>query len=172
MKSSHTVHNILQLGNGAGDIKHFIQQYAGRLKQFGHRPLPHPVIVLIDNDDGAKDIFNVARALGAKGISTTSSDPFYRLADNLYLVKTPESGNIAESCIEDLFDPILLKTEIAGKKFDPKKQHGEDGKFGKVIFAEKVVRPQKDKIDFSKFASLLDRIVAVLDDYVANPPTR
>jgi len=172
IKPSPTVHNILQLGSGAGDIKHFIQQYAGRLKQYRHRPLLHPVIVLIDNDDGAKDIFSVARTLGAKGISTASTDSFYRLADNLYLVKTPESGKIAESCIEDLFDPILLKTEISGKKFDPKKQHGEDGKYGKVIFAEKVIRPQKNKIDFSKFSSLLDRIVAVLDDYAAYPPTR
>jgi RNA-directed DNA polymerase len=172
LKSSRTMHDILQLGNGAGDLVHFVRNYPDTLKRYGHRPIPHPVIVLIDNDDGAKEIFAAAKKLGASNISLTSVDPFYRLADNLYLIKSPETGPMSKSCIEDLFDPSLLNTEIAGKKFDPKKEHGEDGKFGKVIFAEKVVRPQKDKIDFSKFSSVFDRIVAVLDDYAANPPTR
>ena len=79
-------------------------------------------------------------------------------------------GSKGTSCIEDLFEPALRKTVIDGKVFDPNKKHGEAGKYGKARFAEKVVQPQKDKIDFSKFADLLDRIVAVLDDYAANPP--
>lgn len=171
MKFSHTVHDLLQIGNGAGDLLHFVRNYRDTLKQYRHRPITHPVIVLIDNDDGANQIFTLAKKLGAASISHTSADPFYRLADNLYLIKTPETGTTGKSCIEDLFDPSLLKTEIAGKKFDPNKEHAEEGKFGKVIFAEKVVRPQKDTIDFSKFGSVFDRIVAALDDYAANPPT-
>jgi len=171
MKFSRTVHDVLQLGGGAGDLFHFIRQYPDNLKRYGHRPLPNPVIVLVDNDDGAKEIFNAAKKLGASGISLKSSDPFYRLADNLYLIKTPEIGSTGKSCIEDLFDPSLLKTSVDGKKFDANKKHGEDGKYGKTVFAEKVVQPNKDKIDFAKFAPLLDRIVAALDDYVANPPS-
>ncbi|MBM7405014.1 retron Ec67 family RNA-directed DNA polymerase/endonuclease [Sphingobium yanoikuyae] len=170
MKFSSTIHDVLQLGNGAGDLFHFIRRYPDALKRYRHRPLPNPIIVLIDNDDGAKEIFGAAKGLGAAHIARTSTDPFYRLAPNLYLIKTPEIGAQGISCIEDLFDPALLKTVIDGKVFDPNKKHGEAGKYGKARFAEKVVQPQKDTIDFSKFAGLLDRIVAALDDYVANPP--
>jgi retron-type reverse transcriptase len=170
MNFSSTVHDVLQLGKGTGDLKHFIRNYPDSLKRYQHRPLPHPIIILIDNDEGAKDLFPVAKNLGASIISLTSRDLFYRLAPNLYLIKTPEIGAVGTSCIEDLFEPALLKTEIDGKKFDPNKKHGEAGKYGKSRFAEKVVQPQKDTINFSKFSALLDRIVAALDDYAANPP--
>lgn len=170
MNFSSTVHDVLQLGTGAGDLFHFIRKYPETLKHFRHRPLLNPVIVLIDNDDGAKEIFGAAKGIGATGISLTSKDAFYRLGPNLYLIKTPEMPPKGKSCIEDLFDPALLKTEIDGKKFDANKKHGEPGKYGKQRFAEKVVQPQKDTIDFSKFSGLLDRIVAALNDYTANPP--
>ena len=65
----------------------------------------------------------------------------------------------------------MFLTELEGKKFDPNKKHGEAGKYGKIRFAEKVVRPNTATIDFSKFDVLLDRIVAVVDDYAANPST-
>ena len=171
MNFSSTIHDVLQIGNGASDLMHFIRKYPEVLKHYRHRPLPNPVIVLIDNDDGAKGIFKIAKNLGAHSISLTSSDPFYRLAANLYLIKTPEIGPKGTTSIEDLFDPALLKTALDGKVFDPKKGHGESGKYGKARFAEKVVQPQKDSIDFSKFAGLLDRIVAALADYADNPPS-
>jgi hypothetical protein len=50
-------------------------------------------------------------------------------------------------------------------RYIPPDQHAAEGKYGKLIFAEKVVRQNSHTIDFSKFAQLLDRIVAVLDDY-------
>jgi RNA-directed DNA polymerase len=170
MNFSSAVHDVLQLGGGAGDLFHFIRCYSDELKRFRHRPLPHPVIVVIDNDDGAKEIFKYAKTVGATAISLDSTEPFYRLAANLYLVKTPEPGAGGKSCIEDLFNPKLLATVIDGKVFDPNKKHGELGKYGKQRFAEKVVQPHKDTIDFSKFSMLLDRLVAVLDDYAAHPP--
>jgi hypothetical protein len=160
-----TVHDVLQLGGGTGDIKFFMLKYKETVGDFKHKPLAYPVIVLIDNDDGASEIFSVAKNLGASGISHMSTAPFYRLQYNLYLVKTPEIGAKGKTCIEDLFDPTVLTTELDGKKFDPNKKHGEDGKYGKIRFAEKVVRPNVLTIDFTKFELLLDRIVAVLDNY-------
>jgi hypothetical protein len=64
-----------------------------------------------------------------------------------------------------MFDTDLLKSVVAGKTFDPDKEHGADGNYGKYVFAEKVIKPQSDTIDFSGFVLLLDRIVAVLQDY-------
>src|SRR5690606_34400554 len=92
-------------------------------------------------------------------------EPFYYLFENLYVVKTPEMSPNVESCIEDLFDRELFKTEIDGKTFDPRKKHGAAGKYGKFVFAEQVIKPQVDKINFSGFLPLLNRIAAALEDY-------
>ena len=166
---SNQAHDVLDLGGGTGDLKSFFRKYEKKMVMFGHRPLAHPVIVLIDNDDGAKDIFALIKEITGQSISHKTSSPFRHVAHNLYLVKTPESGESGRSGIEDFFDPALLETKLDGKKFNPDKKHGATGEYGNVIFAEKVVRPNADKIDFSKFDKILQRIVAVIEDY--SPPT-
>ena len=127
--------------------------------------------MLIDNDSGAGEVFKEAIKCGAVGMALTSIEPFYRLVDNLYLVKTPEIGELGVSCIENLFDPDLLKEKVDGLEFDLAKKHKASGKYGKQVFAEKVVKPKVDKIAFEGFAPLLNRIVAVTDDYAASPST-
>lgn len=166
MNYSRTVHDILQIGHGTGDLKFFLSKYHKNVQGFGHAPLDFPVIVIFDNDDGAKDVLAYARANGAPNISYASTDPFYYLGLNLYLVKTPEQGTTHKTCIENLFDPALLKTVLDGKIFDPDKEHNEPGKYGKVHFADRVVVPNAATIDFSGFVPLLDRIVKVLDHHV------
>jgi hypothetical protein len=61
----------------------------------------------------------------------------------------------------------VLQTKLDGKSFEPHKEHNATGKYGKVAFARKVIEPNSAKIDFSGFAPLLDRIVAVLDHHAA-----
>ena len=65
-----------------------------------------------------------------------------------------------------------LKTPVEGKTYDANKKHEAAGKYGKEIFAKRVVIPQAATIDFSGFASLLDRIVAVLDHHLALPTAK
>jgi RNA-directed DNA polymerase len=134
--------------------------------------MKHPVIVLIDNDDGATQIFKLlqGKKFGAT-IGLATDLPFYHLGGNLYLVKTPIKGADNESCPEDFFDPTLLATKIDGKTFNPDKEHDAPGEFGKVIFAERIVRPKASTIDFSGFDPLLTRIEAVLDDYAKRATT-
>jgi RNA-directed DNA polymerase len=127
------------LGHGTGDLKFFIIKYHKTVRGFGHSPLGYPVIVLFDNDDGGRELFGFARAHGAPTIDFSSTDPFYYLGLNLYLVKTPEKLAPHKSCIEDLFDPALQKTVLDGKTFDPDKEHNAPGKYGKIAFAEQVV---------------------------------
>ena len=166
MHYSRTVHDVLQLGHGTGDLKFFISKYHKIVQGFGHAPLAHPVIVLFDNDDGGAELLGFAEANGAPNIAFSSTDPFYYLGLNLYLVKTPEKAATPyKSCIEDLFDPALLKTVLDGKTFNPNKTHNAPGEYGKVAFAERVVVPNAATINFSGFAALLDRIVAVLDHH-------
>lgn len=169
MNYSRTVHDVMQIGGGAGDIKHLIIRYCDMVRRFKYAPLAHPVIILIDNDGGAKDIFSVINSNGWAKISHASTHDFYHLGANLYLIKTPEIGASYQSKIEDLFDSTLLNTILDGKTFDPEKEHGAAGKYGKVVFAERVVKPGIDKIDFSKFSDLLGRIVAALRHHYAKP---
>lgn len=136
------------------------------LAKFKHRPMKHPVIVSIDNDDGATEIFKLlqSKKFGIT-ISHATDLPFYHLDGPLYLVKTPIKGTDNKSCIEDFFDPALLERKVDSKTFNFHKEHEAPGEFGKVIFSDRVVRPQADTIDFSGFDTLLTRIDAVLDDY-------
>ena len=167
MNFSTTVHDVMQLGHGTSEQLFLIRDYEKHLRAYSHAPLAHPVIVLFDNDDGAKSLFGYARNKGHPKIGLDSSEAFYYLGYNLYLVKTPELGSGKKSCIEDLFQPALLKTPVDGKSFDPNKEHDEAGKYGKAVFAKRVVIPNAAAIDFSGFAPLLDRIVAVLNHHAA-----
>jgi RNA-directed DNA polymerase len=122
---------------------------------------------LIDNDDGAKDIFPFVKSKTKIDISLTSTSIFYHFDHNLYLIKTPEIGANGTSCIEDLFDKSVRDTKIDGKIFNPSPKIDPTKEFGKIVFAEKIVAPNKDKIDFSKFSPIFDRIVAVVEHYKA-----
>ncbi len=165
MRYSPTICQVLQLCGGTGDLSRLTAKYKDAIASFKYAPLAHPVIILIDNDDGAKSIFSAVKENYGLKITNKSSELCYHLHKNLYLVKTPEDDTDSQSCIEDLFDSNWLETPVDGKTFDHSKKHKSDETYGKIIFAQKVIRPNTDKIDFSRFGELLKRIVAVLDDY-------
>jgi RNA-directed DNA polymerase len=162
-------HRILDLGGGASDLKFFFIPFRFQqlLDGFKHRPLKHPVIVLIDNDNGANEIFSTLRTNYKLSIDIKSAETFFHVAHNLYLVKTPAVHGDGSSCIEDFFPQSLLDTKLEGKTFNPSKEHGAAGEYGKFLFAEKVVRANADTIDFSGFTPLLERISSVIDHYRA-----
>lgn len=165
LKSSGTSRDILNLGHGAAGQGALISQYENSLKKYPHKSMAHPVIILCDNDDGLKSVIKNAKAKISKIVSTKTTAPFYHLGLNLYLVKVPEGAPPADKDIEALFDPALLKTKLDGKTFNPKKEHSENTEYGKVIFAEAVVRANAKDIDFSGFEELLSRIEGVLKHY-------
>ena len=166
MSYSATIHNVLNIGQGATQLKSFVENYRRSVSGFSHAPLAFPAIILVDNDDGGKKLFGLARAMSKVDISFSTTDPFYYLGINLYLVKTPEQVAAPHtSCMETFFDATTLATVIDGKTFDPDKDHDAPGKYGKTVFATKVVEPNSNTIDFSGFAPLLARIVAVLDHH-------
>lgn len=161
---------ILDLSGGTGSLLYFFikNRYRADIRTFKHCPLKHPVIVLIDNDDGAKDILKTLSKNYGISVTLQSPEAFFHVTDNLYLVKTPRKDKTESSCIEDFFERTLLETELDGTKFNAKKENGADGEYGKFAFAEKVVRINAGTINFSGFIPLLERIVAVLEHYVAS----
>ncbi|WPZ33784.1 hypothetical protein T8K17_21405 [Thalassobaculum sp. OXR-137] len=124
-----------------------------------------PVIIVCDNDDGPKGgLFSVAKNISKREISIETTDMFYNLYENLYLVKTPENGDKFTS-IEDLFPDSVLRTKLSGKTFDSTNNSDPNTTYGKAYFADYVVSPNWKTIDFSGFDSLLDRVVACIADY-------
>jgi len=167
LKPTGTTREILNLGHGAAGQASLISSYTNNLKNYANKPMGNPVIVLCDNDGGAKTVFKNAEKKGGTKITTTTTDLFYYLGENLYLVKVPEGATPHPREIEELFQPALLATKLNGKSFDPKKKHSDDTHYGKVAFADSVVRANASTVDFSGFEGLLERIEAVLKHYAA-----
>ena len=162
------------------DYKKNLSATKGRKPSFKHKPMAYPVILVLDNDTGLTTVISTVKENFGVSIAIESTDDFYHITENLYLIKTPEANG--ESCIEDLFPGKLKDTRLKGKKFNPKegkKFNPKEGKkfnpkggkinhqteYGKEEFAKSVVKPKARKIDFSGFDPLLDRIVAVLENY-------
>jgi RNA-directed DNA polymerase len=164
---TNKAHQVIELTGGSGNLNGFINRYAACMKPYKHRPLKHPVIVLIDNDSGARKIFSDLKKSFDITCSLTSTDTFYHLTDNLYLIKTPESPGDGTSCIESFFDAPLKATLIRGKTFNPENNHNTATEYGKADFAGKVVVPNADRINWTPFSPLLERIATVVTGYKA-----
>ena len=149
---------ILGLNDGGSAVlSGFIGRYRNETKPFAGPGLRNPVIILYDNDDGAKKIWGAIKR--NYKITVTGNEPFVHVFKNIYAVPTPGSP----SKIEDLFDPALKATVISGKTF--KETDGDfdsDKHYGKIVFAHKVVAPKADQIDFARFRPLLANIVAAI----------
>jgi len=78
-----TVRDVLQLGGGTGDLSFLINEYRTIEAKYGHRPMEFPVIIVVDNDAGAREkLFGVAKSLCNITVTHTSSEAFYHLKHN------------------------------------------------------------------------------------------
>jgi len=170
LKHSRTEHDILELSGGSGNLANLVGRYEKAVSRYTYRPLMHPVIVLIDNDSGSSPVFGAMKENGVIATQTTAL-PFYHIRFNLYVVKTPEIGSTGNSIIEDLFAPSVRATKLDGsRELSLAKDCDLKTHYGKIEFADRVVRANYATIDFSKFEPLLDRLVAVLNDYSSKRP--
>lgn len=166
----NTVAKILRITGGFDQLKTFARTYRKQLSRYAHKPLTHPVIIMLDNDAAITEFAATMAKTYHVNVSLKTTMPFYHLTDNLYLVKTPELGTTGKSCIEDMFDAATKAIPLDGKVF-----HIDDKTFDpakhikKVPFAKKVVPQNATVISWAGFDLLLKRIVAVIDDY--KPPT-
>ena len=172
-------HEIMDLGGGAGDLKSIPLDYLRNLdatkqarKPINYKPMAHPVILILDNDDGLNSFSGMARTNFNLSITTTSRKDFYHITENLYMIKTPETNGNGKSCIEDLFPEEWRNKILNGKRFNSNSKIDPDKDYGKEIFANTVVKPNSRDIDFTGFDPLLDRIVAVLADYATHKRDR
>ena len=151
-------------GGGSGGLKKFLISYSKEVARFGPG-LTDPVIIVYDNDDGAKAVRAAIKSRFK--IPITGSEPFLHVFKNVYAVPTPLGAGGAASRIEDFFEDGLKATVIDGKRFNPANSIDRDNEYGKKVFAHKVVRPKADRIDFAGFRPLLRNIVAAINQHKA-----
>lgn len=165
-------HEILDLGGGTGDLKSIPIDYKRNLyykkepRAINHRPMRFPVILVLDNDGGLEPIAGAIKKNFGVKFSLQSTDDFYPVTDNLYVIKTPENGT-KNVCIEDLFPKSVLETQLKGKKFNSDNKINPETEYSKEVFAKSVVKPNAGKIDFSGFDPLLERICKVIQYHAA-----
>ncbi|MFT4075703.1 MAG: retron Ec67 family RNA-directed DNA polymerase/endonuclease [Asticcacaulis sp.] len=162
----NAANKILRVAGGSDQLKTLVNSYGSRLKKYGHKPLAHPVIILLDNDAGLSEFSKAIENGYGKIISITTTDDFYHLTDNLYVVKTPEIGVGGQSAIENMFDNTTLSIPLGGKVLHlNKKTFDETKHIGKVPFAKKVVPAHAGTISWAGFDPLLKRIEAAIAHY-------
>ena len=188
LRSSKTIHDVLNLVNGADGQKALVNSYEDDLARYKHNPpIKPPIIILCDNDKGVEKLLEVASKVASKTASDAagkkvkvtinigSTEDFYKLFENLYLVKVPENKNRGEKksnqekVIEELFSEKLLNTKLKTKSFNYKNKINENTEYGKDAFAQKVVLKAKDPDDFADFIPLLKRIQGAIEHHKNNP---
>lgn len=155
---------LLDLKDGGSSVlATFIAAYKKETKRFTGPGLTEPVVVLYDNDSGAKSIKNAIK--NASHAMPTGNEAFVHVVKNLYAVPTPLPAGVASSKIEDLFDAAIKATVIDGKTFNDGNGFDVDKHYGKKVFAHKVVRPKAEAIDFTGFRPLLANLVAAVETH-------
>jgi hypothetical protein len=155
---------VLQLEGGASYIRVFIEHYLGELKKFKAPGMKCAVVLVVDNDSGADDICSTIKRLTKQETSRTA--PYVHIAGNLYMVLTPLVAGAKKSTIEDFFGDYIKNLNLGGKTFNPSPKADPTVHFSKHIFSQHV-RDHASKIDFTGFATILDRITSAIEAHQA-----
>ncbi|UFS69474.1 retron Ec67 family RNA-directed DNA polymerase/endonuclease [Geomonas sp. RF6] len=158
LNMSKNLKEVFAMSEGTPGLASIMENFHKNMAGFEGEGKKHPVILLVDNDSGAKEI---KKKIDHKNPAKT----FHRYADNLYVILIPNKPGQEETAIEHLFDAKTLSTTIDGKKFNSSAELNPKTEYGKIVFAEKVIKANQQNIDFSGFDSILQQFEAVIVDY-------
>jgi RNA-directed DNA polymerase len=162
--SRSSTSRILGLNDGGISILiKFISTYRSETEAFTAPGLKNPVIILYDNDAGAKDVRATIKRVAK--LNSNGTEPFVHVVKNLYAVPTPLLTGATESKIEDFFDTAIKEIAIEGKTFNDKNKFDITKHYGKKIFSHRVVRPRAESINFEGFRQLLTNLAAAVNEH-------
>jgi hypothetical protein len=164
-RKSSTARILSLREGGSSALANFVTTYKKQSAKFKAPGQAHPVIILYDNDSGAKKLESVIKQV--VGQTTNLTSPFVCITRNLYAVAVPVPTGATESKIEDLFDQTVKSTILDGKSFDAHNNFDKATHYGKKDFAYRVVRQNAASINFDGFRPLLDIFVAVINAHTA-----
>lgn len=154
---SKNLADVFAMSTGASGLDQLMENYAKNISGFKGNGKRFPVVIIIDNDDGAKEIKK-----RIKYDQNGNSKLFSYFKENLYVLVIPRVENKA---IEDLFDPEILRHKVEGKTFNRGKKRDIKKEYGKIIFAKKVIEPFQKSINFDGFKEVFDGLKLIIKDY-------
>lgn len=160
--------DLLDMAEGSSGLAKLVGNYKNIQAQYNHKPRLAPVILLVDNDQGGGAVFSAAKKHHSVTIRTSDKQLWFKIFDNLYILKTPPKTVAPhDSEIEDLFPDEVKRVELEGKTLSL--EDGFDTKrfYGKSPFADKVVRAVSDNTKFAGFDVILRSIEEIVEDFKA-----
>lgn len=149
--------DVFAISTGTSGLNHLMEIYELNIGRFNVSGKHFPVVVIIDNDDGADEIKKKLKIKNNEEIKR-----FYHLVENLYVLIIPKDKGKA---IEDFFEPDILNTKIDGKVFNRQKKIDKNKEYGKIVFAENVVKGNQQNINFNGFKEVFDKLREAIHDY-------
>jgi RNA-directed DNA polymerase len=156
---------ILGIRGGHGDLRNLLQAYRNATERFAAPGFRSAVVLVIDNDDGAKAILAAIKEMFK--VQAQRADPFIHVFENVYVVFTPLPPGADKSVIEDCFDTATRGMTLNGRSFSESNDYSPVSCYGKSEFAHKVVAPNSNRIDFNGFAQLLTNISSAIEHHAA-----
>jgi hypothetical protein len=169
---------LLQLFGGADYLFGFIRDFDKNMKLYEAPKPQHPVIIFLDNDEGPKEIVKQLQSKSFNGkisLFPTGLDPktdarkaeFIHVVRNLYVIFTPLGTTTGcETDIEYFFDDTTrLKKHTNGLTFNTVANRDPKTDLSKDVFANHIVKAQKNNINFDGFKPMLERIVKVINHF-------
>lgn len=150
--------NVCTMGDGESGLATLIDSYDAQFSKYSGVGKKYPVIILVDDDKGAKKIKEKITKKFKK------VELFQCYTENLYIVFIPSTGS-TDTAIEDLFDKKVLGTVISGKKFNRNEKIDYKTEYSKQVFSKRVIMDNQKTIDFSNFSGVFDLFVQVVSDH-------
>ena len=142
---------------GTGLINKFLSEY--QLIDKSIATSKFPCIIILDGDTAGNDVIKMANKLFDKTIKEINIPEvgvmlFYHVYNNLYILQLGKDVDI-----EKLYDLNVLQTKIGQRIFKPSNKKTDQTRFyGKKEFLEKVIEPNRSKINFSDFKVVFETL--------------
>jgi len=159
---------FLDIDEGAATFDKFARRYDFEFKSFYGTKAASPVVIILDNDTGPKELLNyIANDIPTcpKTVEDIRKMPFIHVMHNLYIILTPLSDTGGMTAMEDLFDAKTLEQDVGGRKFNRGKKINPKTDLNKDEFSLKVVRDMAKDINFDGFFPVFDALNEVSNHY-------
>lgn len=164
---------LMELFGGEDYLNGFVQSFSDQYAYYTAPKPVHPVVIVLDNDDGLAGILNFVKSYKPASIFPSTLDikndfrksEFIHVVHNLYIVLTPLGVGDARTDIECLFDDTTRLKNHNGKCFNTVALRDKKRDLSKESFANNIVKAQKNSIVFDGLKPLLNRIVKAIEHY-------
>lgn len=167
VRNTDLLGRLFGLSGGETRLKDFVKDYRDEYRKIKGPKGSHPVIILFDNDSGAKSVLSLLEHLFK--VVPTAGKQYFHVHDNLYVMLTSPMGT-GPHYIEKCFDTATLAMTLGGKTFNPTNQELGPNEYGKGFFAEKVIAPNAQSINFSGFSTMLAEFSNIIVNHAAPSP--